>query len=98
MTRGLATVAEMTPTLRGAATLAPGKPNFGVFVRLKTSPRNCKLDFSVKRVVFCMDKSRFRWLGPRSMFLPQFPKPVPSKSAGARRKAEGLKYAFNRLS
>src|ERR1051326_3526644 len=45
-----------------------------------------------------MEKSRFRWSGPRRIFLPQLPKSVPLKRGVGPANAAGLIYPLRRSS
>src|SRR5579859_1079035 len=97
--RGLDTVDEITPKapLPTVAKSLTGCPNLGVLVKLKNSARNCSELVSVTLTFLRMARSRFSWLGPRSMPTPQLPKPVPSPTDGGGKNAAALRYPFRRL-
>lgn len=75
--RGFPALEEITPKAGPAAKSFTGRPNFGVFVKLKTSTRKFNECVSVKGNVRWTPRSRLRWSGPRRMPTPQFPNPVP---------------------
>src|SRR6185369_16374115 len=96
MIRGFAAVDEITPNAGPEEKSLFGRPNFGGFVKLKNSARNCKPAASVILKSRWMPRSRLSWLGPRKIPTPQLPKPVPSPMAGGAAKPVVLKYPFKR--